>query len=208
MSRLGSWENGNKLNPDGLISKRLLPRIAQPITLEYDGEDGEGKGILYWIGTNCEREEWQNPSRVNRGVKVNASSIEKGQPMDLVRKLDSTELWTENVPSSWFSIDFGANRKIIPTYYTLVHGGNYANDILRTWHLQGSDDAENWAVLRRHTNDSSLSGKFESHSWPVEGVSSPYRYFRILQTGHNSSGRNYLVLSGIEIYGELFEDST
>jgi hypothetical protein len=40
----------------------------------------------------------------------------------------------------------------------------------------------------------------------VEGITTPYRYFRILQTGHNSSNRNYLVLSGFEIYGELFED--
>jgi hypothetical protein len=64
---------------------RLLPRVRQPITLEYPG-DSEGlkkHGILHWIGTNCEREEWQNPA--TRGVKVYASSIERGQPMDLVR---------------------------------------------------------------------------------------------------------------------------
>jgi hypothetical protein len=31
-----------------------------------------------------------------------------------------------------------------------------------------------------------------------------FRHFRILQTGHNSSNHNFLVLSGIEIYGELY----
>lgn len=39
-----------------------------------------------------------------RGVKVTPSSIEKGQPIDLIRKLDCTELWTKDVPSSWFCI--------------------------------------------------------------------------------------------------------
>jgi len=34
-----------------------------------------------------------------------------------------------------------------------------------------------------------------------------YRYFRILQTGHNSSNHNFLVLSGVELYGELYEKS-
>lgn len=33
----------------------------------------------------------------------------------------------------------------------------------------------------------------------------PFRYFRILQTGRNSNNRNFLVVSGFELYGELFE---
>lgn len=69
-----------------------------------------------------------------------ASSIERGHPMDFVRKLDTIELWTMNVPASWLCVDFGENRKVIPSYYTLVHGGNYDADILRTWQFQGSND--------------------------------------------------------------------
>jgi hypothetical protein len=38
------------------------------------------------------------------------------------------------------------------------------------------------------------------------GITTAYRMFRILQTGHNSSDRNYLVLAAIEMFGELFED--
>lgn len=32
-----------------------------------------------------------------------------------------------------------------------------------------------------------------------------FRYFRILQTGRNSNNRNFLVVCGFEVYGELFE---
>jgi hypothetical protein len=61
--------------------------------------------------------------------------------------------WTKDVPSSWFAVDLGVNRKAIPTYYTLVHGGSngyishffliildYEADILRNWYFQGSND--------------------------------------------------------------------
>ncbi len=65
-----------------LLFDSLQVRPRQSVTIEYNGDDRAG-GVLYWIGTNCEREEWQNPA--TRGVKVTASSIEQGQPMDLVR---------------------------------------------------------------------------------------------------------------------------
>jgi hypothetical protein len=37
-------------------------------------------------------------------------------------------------------IDFGPKRKVIPTHYTLMHGGDYEADILRNWSFQGSND--------------------------------------------------------------------
>jgi len=72
--------------------------------------------------------------------------------------------------------------------------------------FQGSNDGENWTTLLRHQNDSSINGRFGTASWAVPGISTPYRMFRILQTGHNSSERNFLALSCIEIYGEFFDD--
>lgn len=155
--------------------------------------------------------------------------------MELVG-LTPSELWTKDVPSSWFCVDFGPNSRVKPTTYSLRHGGNYKGDSLRTWDFQGSIDGENWVVLkrfvylhfsvlficvvfityvgrgdftfintiyRRHTNDNSLNGAFSVQSWKLENVKESYRYFRILQTGHNSSNHNYLVASGFEIYGTL-----
>jgi hypothetical protein len=58
-------------------------------------------------------------------------------------------------------------------------------------------------VLRRHTEDASLNGPYAMRTWP----SSRQKHiaFRVLQTGHNSPNHNYLVMSGIEFYGELYE---
>ena len=66
-----------------------------------------------------------------------ASGVEKGDRGDLVGR-KSKELWTKDVPSSWFSIDLGPNRRVIPSHYTLQHGGSYKSDCLRNWDFQGS----------------------------------------------------------------------
>lgn len=54
-----------------------------------------------------------------------------------------------------------------------------------------------------------MNSPFAVHSWPIKlgggDVQTRWRMFRILQTGHNSSNHNFLMLSGFEIYGELFE---
>ena len=163
-------------------------------------------------------EEWRNPHYTKR-ICVSASSIEKGDYRELAG-LAPTELWTKDVPASWFMIDLGPGRSVIPTFYTLRHGGNYRADSLRNWDFQGfffcfvlrfsilkigyHDETQSWDVLRRHTDDASLNGPYAMRTWPVES-SKAYRAFRVLQTGHNSSNHNYLVLSGIEFYGELYE---
>jgi hypothetical protein len=180
---------------------RLEPRVAYGIRFEYSS-DFDNNGILYWIATNGGRAAWQNPHHTKR-ITVMASSIEKGDPTELVG-IVPTELWTKDVPASWFCIDLGRNRSVVPTYYTLRHGGNYKADSLRTWDFQGSTDGVQWSLLLRHTNDQSLNGPFATCSWPIK-ASVGYRYFRILQTGHNSSNHNFLVISGIELYGELYE---
>ena len=66
-------------------------------------------------------------------------------------------------------------------------------------------DGHGWTLLRRHTNDESLNEQFARHAWPVVGQTKAYRMFRILQTGHNSSNHNFLLLSGVAIYGALYE---
>jgi hypothetical protein len=86
--------------------------------------------------------------------------------------------------------------------------GNYKADSLRTWDFQGSVDGQTWTLLRRHVNDDSLNDLFATHSWSISPQNTggkAFRMFRILQTGHNSSNHNFLVLSGIELYGALYE---
>eukprot|EP01090_Pellita_catalonica_P005736 TRINITY_DN15975_c0_g1_i1.p1 TRINITY_DN15975_c0_g1~~TRINITY_DN15975_c0_g1_i1.p1 ORF type:complete len:565 (-),score=81.34 TRINITY_DN15975_c0_g1_i1:25-1719(-) len=183
-------------------NKRLLPRKDFGIKFEYES-DFDTKGALYWIATNSGRDHWTNPHTSN-AIRVSSSGVEKGNEKNLANR-KASELWTGDVPASWFAIDIGVSRSLIPMHYTLRHGGNYKADSLRTWDFQGSQDGEDWTLLLRHIQDENLSGPFATHSWSVPDITTSYRYFRILQTGHNSSKHNFLVLSGIEIYGILYE---
>src|SRR3989338_3552751 len=176
------------------------------ITVEFPAVPAigpDGRGILAWISSNGFTREWKNP-HVQRIISVTASSITKGNPVELVGVVP-TELWTKDVPASWFCVDLGSTRSVRVTHYTLRHGGNYRADSLRTWDLQGSLDGQSWTLLSRHSNDESLNSAFAVHSWPTLPLPTSFRYFRVLQTGHNSSNHNFLVLSGFELYGELFE---
>jgi len=70
----------------------------------------------------------------------------------------------------------------------------------------GSVDGIRWSMLRRHTGDHSLVKPFDTHTWQVPGMSTAYQFFRVLQIGHNSSNHNFLVLSGLEFFGRLYDE--
>jgi hypothetical protein len=63
-------------------------------------------------------------------------------------------------------------------------------------------------VLSRHRDEEVLNSNFATFTWTIYTCIKPFRYFRLLQTGHNSSNHNFLSLSGIEMYGELYETSS
>ena len=197
------------------LSPRHRERKRYGLMLEYverkNGVGPNGNGVLAWIATNGGGSQWTNPA-INGDVKITASSVDKGDPSQLLAP-EPSELWTADVPASWICIDLGEERSMVPTHYTLRHGGNYKGDSLRHWDLQGSVDGKCWFLIKRHSNDTSLNMPFAVQSWWIGDDVSPnkewrdmkYRFFRILQTGHNSSNHIFLMLSGFEIYGELFE---
>ena len=151
-------------------------------------------------------EKWRNPCVVNNGIYIEASSIEKGDPFTIAGR-KPIEFWTKDIPASWVCVDLGPSRKLLLTHYTLRHGGDSVQDFLRNWALQASDDngASGWTILQRQRDNSNLHFQFASHTWTVTTCSKPYRYFRILQTGRSASNRNFLSISGMELYGELYE---
>ena len=67
---------------------------------------------------------------------------------------------------------------------------------LRNWELQASNDGQAWTTLRVHADDRSLSDQPMSvAAWPIDGGTIPgrsFRHFRILQTGKNSGGHDFL----------------
>ena len=110
---------------------------------------------------------------------------------------------TDNQPGQWMQVDLGAGRSLVPNHYCLRHHTQSSN-ALRHWDLEGSDDANSWTTLRTHSDDQALAATPMSvAAWPVEGATKAFRYFRIRQTGKNSSDHDNLLCAGIELYGQL-----
>ncbi|KAJ5070781.1 hypothetical protein M0811_01762 [Anaeramoeba ignava] len=185
--------------------KQFQPRPLCGISFDYQS-DFDTNGIIFYIGSRSLTNTFSNPARDETiGFHIFTSSIEKGDPLDLTSR-STPQFWTRDIPSSWVIFDFGENRTVTLNYYTLMHGGNYRADTLRNWDIQGSNDKQSWKVLRQHRNDDSLDGKFATCSWRItQNLDKDFRYIRLLQTGYNSTHHNFLVLAGVEFYGELFE---
>ncbi len=94
------------------------------------------------------------------------------------------------------------SRRVKVRAYTLKHYTSWDTEALRDWVLEGSNDKNNWTVLREHVGDTALNGKGSTHTWSVS-ASGSFRYLRVRMTGLNSNKHWYLALSGFEVYGDL-----
>ena len=110
---------------------------------------------------------------------------------------------------SWWCVDLGENYLLFLTHYALRHGKKEGDSLLCQWMLQGSIDEENWKDLESKENGYRPNFRgykpYVTGTWPAKGEVGAFRYFRILQTGRNSSGKHGMFLYGIELYGVLLE---
>ena len=114
---------------------------------------------------------------------------------------------TKAKKNSWWRVDLTENYALYLTHYTLRHGQEQKWSVLRNWRLEGSVDGREWTVLKNHENDRGLRElkPYCTCTWTIDGNSNAFRYFRIVQTGMNSSKKFGIFLSGIELYGVLIE---
>jgi hypothetical protein len=108
-------------------------------------------------------------------------------------------------PNQWLSVAMLNGDAFEVNHYCLRHGYSGGCYRLRSWELQGREgDSAGWVALRKHTNDGALADEgFATAGWAVEGGKGSFSQFRVLMTGPNSSGNNYLCCAGLELYGML-----
>ena len=160
--------------------------------------------MLYYLGTKSHSTAYANPHK-SGDVKASRSSDRGGQAEDFVGR-EKVYCSTDNVANSWMMVDLGFGRALQVDHYCLRHGSEEGEFVLRNWNLEGSNNNIDWTVLREHNDDTSLAEEEYSESdWDVNSAASnsPYRFFRILQTGKTSSDEDILALvcCGIELYG-------
>eukprot|EP01083_Nonionella_stella_P309779 1098337_1 len=164
--------------------------------------DFDTNGVCYAIGSNYGQKEFTNPHSEGL-ITINAVRWNGGKAEQILGRVEQSFACNSNaIENSWFSVDFGANVMVKPTHYTLRHDNN--NDhFLRSWNFEGSNNGENWNILKQHDNDTSLNTAWGTHTWSVECDES-YKMFRIHMMAKNTNENWHLLCAGFEIYGVLF----
>jgi hypothetical protein len=171
------------------------------------GDESGGRfdeaGVLHHIATEGGTSAYVNPHSAGRVVASRSSDLDGSDDMFVAGPCPGSS-YTDFNPNSWIAVDLGAGRQLIVNHYALRYGCRDISGAPRNWELQGSEDGEAWATLRRHDDDETMEAKgfFVAH-WAVEGVTAPYRHFRVHQHGPNSAGDDFLACNGIELYGRL-----
>lgn len=176
-------------------------------TLTYSSA-GDTNGVVYFLGTTYLTGTFSNPNGVT--VTVVRSSNAGGTAADLTDRAQNVTA-TSNVANSWAAIDLGSGSSLVPSYYTLQARASSNGTLPRNWKLQGSNDvatndvtginAATWADLDTRTSDATINADNAWGSFAVSGVTTGYRWLRILQTGLTATGDNYLTIAEFEFYG-------
>lgn len=177
------------------------PREEMKVREYVYTKDFDANGIVYALSTAHGTKPWRNACEAGL-IDVRASTVSSDSlPPSAVVGTETIRFVTRSLPSSWVIIDF-KELLITPSCYTLRHYSTWDVEALRHWRLEGSLNGSRWTTLREHVDDTSLNFKGATASWNLQ-CSTPYHMFRILQTGLNSNGHQFLSLSGFEIYGKV-----
>ena len=205
------------INNQGILQRKMLHgkhysalkmKLLNKEHIEFKYEwDFDQNGVFWALGTNFGIEKYQNPATIKKVLVVTSPMNEKSEPSHGFIGRKETMTLTQSVQSSFFSVHLDQLR-LKPSAYTLRHYKLKASYHLTNWEFQGSHDGEQWTVLRKHENETSLKGKSKSYTWHLDNVQEYYSSFRILMTGKNSDGSLSLCCSGMELYGDLYHLET
>lgn len=188
-------------------------------TIEFNYDyDFDENGIFYYLGSLGKSSIFRNPHEIGQ-IKVLSSSLGKGKLSDLVSR-EMLNLRTLNEPNSYFGVDLGEERFLIPTCYS-IRNRNSSSHVMMNWVLQGSNDKLNFETLDTRLflhNDNRVSQSLEkdrsllktpgcTSTWGIDPkikdkFPKGFRYFVIKQIDRNSSGGYNLAISGFELYGK------
>ena len=138
------------------------------------------------------------------------SSEGPGKAEDVLNHRMCTNSGTGEQEGSWWSVDLGNKYLLFITHCALRHGRVDGKAVLQNWELQGSVDGISYENIAKENIPNGPTPFKEPEPyyigyWSVIGNVKAFRFFRILQTGLNSSKKYGIYLSGIELYGVLLK---
>ena len=166
--------------------------------MNHKGKEFDKDGVIYALGSKFGKFPWVNPGTTDpKRIIAKRSSRENGRANDVLEnEYSGGESGTKNKENSWWCVDLTEKYSLYLTHYSLRHGRQDGMYLLCNWRLEGSLDGKIWKTLKEHENDTLLKRTPHQATWAVDGkFTSAFRYFRIYQTGQNTSKSFNLFLS-------------
>lgn len=131
-----------------------------------------------------------------------ASSTGIETPQTVIDSESLSTIWFSNdVSGSWWKMDCGASKTICPTYVA-IQNRSASGNAPANFNIEGSVNGSDWDTLYTHSG-----GALATSAWGGGAVSTTerYRYFRVINTGADGSGSDYLVIANFEVWGTEYE---
>lgn len=105
-------------------------------------------------------------------------------------------------PSPWLCIEF-VNRLFHLTGYTIRTRTDWATGHPSNWVVEGSKDGASWIVLDQRVGNGDLAGQGRVHHFPVNPLPQRFKFLRLRHTGPTHGEQNFVILSALELFGEI-----
>lgn len=150
----------------------------------------------------------KKPDNIFNEIGISASSTynsdEQYSPKNAIFYENSKTIFcTQHKENSWICFDF-KERRIVPDYYSIRSANLNKNAAHpKSWVIEGSSDNENWDLLDKRENNSSLNGANSISSFGLQNPnSSKYRFIR-MRLSENWLGNLLLCFNNFELFGTL-----
>jgi hypothetical protein len=135
-------------------------------------------------------------------VSVTSSNVNGGCRAKHVVDLNTSSIFQTNGESNgWICMDL-KEKQVSVHHYSLHSRNDHDSHHPMNWTLEGSVDGTEWLEIDRQNNCGDLVGLNRSQTFSGSG-NVFFRLIRLRQTGKDSSGRDYLTVSAIELFGVL-----
>lgn len=165
--------------------------------------NGDDQGVFYRIGTTFGTVAWTNPH--TSGAIVVGESSYGGVPSETVEQIvahDATsDVYTDNIPNSYFTFDLGVGRTLQVTDWTYQSRFPQATQSTPTaMDLEGSNNGVTWTPIDSRTGIAFTIAADWRH---YTTTSAAFRYFRLIQTAQTATSNDYFTIGEFELYGVL-----
>ncbi|OHS99298.1 hypothetical protein TRFO_34302 [Tritrichomonas foetus] len=139
----------------------------------------------------------------NGSIEIRSSTLVWGSLESVIDQSNSSYFGTLDEPNQWLLFDF-KDKTINISHYKIKTINIGSNELhLRNWILECSENGNDWVEIDRQKNNSDLNQRNEVHVFQTNNRLNA-KLLRLKQIGSNWGDNNYLCISYIDFFGDLY----